>query len=67
MDIKDLHIDIGAIYQVGRGVPSLVLGVSARYVHSHVPIINIDDYQATLDLLLRLIPRLDSATVDNLV
>ena len=59
--------DAGAIHQVGRGVPSIVLGVPARYVHSHVSIINIDDYRATLDLLLRLIPQLDSATVDNLV
>lgn len=59
--------DAGAIHQVGRGVPSIVLGVPARYVHSHVSIINIDDYQATLDLLLHLIPQLDSSTVDNLV
>ena len=74
--------DAGAIHQVGRGVPSIVLmyriflsssasvlwsGVPARYVHSHVSIINIDDYRATLDLLLHLIPQLDSATVDNLV
>lgn len=59
--------DAGAIHQVGRGVPSIVLGVPARYIHSHVSIINIDDYQATLDLLLHLIPQLDSAAVDNLV
>ena len=59
--------DAGAIHQVGRGVPSIVLGVPARYVHSHVSIINIDDYRATLDLLLRLIPQLDSDIVDNLV
>ena len=59
--------DAGAIHQVGRGVPSIVLGVPARYVHSHVSIINIDDYRATLDLLLHLIPRLDSTAVDNLV
>ncbi len=59
--------DTGAIHQVGRGVPSIVLGVPARYVHSHVSIINIDDYRATLDLLLHLIPQLDASTVDNLV
>ena len=59
--------DAGAIHQVGRGVPSIVLGVPARYVHSHVSIINIDDYQATLDLLLRLIPELDTSTVDSFV
>ena len=59
--------DAGAIHQVGRGVPSIVLGVPARYVHSHVSIINIDDYQATLDLLLHLIPQLNASTVDNFV
>ena len=59
--------DAGAIHQVGRGVPSIVLGVPARYVHSHVAIINIDDYRATLDLLLHLIPQLDAGIVDNLV
>ncbi|MCZ6679131.1 MAG: M42 family metallopeptidase [Candidatus Poribacteria bacterium] len=59
--------DAGAIHQVGHGVPSIVLGVPARYVHSHVSIINIDDYQAALDLLLRVIPRLDQSTVKDLV
>ncbi len=59
--------DAGAIHQVGRGVPSIVLGVPARYVHSHVSIINIDDYRAALDLLLYLIPQLDASTVDSLV
>ncbi len=59
--------DAGAIHQVGRGVPSIVLGVPARYVHSHVSIINIDDYRATLDLLLHLIPQIDASTVDSLV
>lgn len=59
--------DAGAIHQIGRGVPSIVLGVPARYVHSHVSIINIDDYCATLELLLHLIPQLDASTVDGLV
>ena len=59
--------DAGAIHQVGRGVPSIVLGVPARYVHSHVSIINIDDYRATLELLLHLIPQLDASAVDRLV
>ena len=59
--------DGGAIHLTGRGVPSVVLGVPARYVHSHVSIINIDDYQAALDLLLCLIPQLDSTVVNSLV
>jgi endoglucanase len=59
--------DGGAIHQTGRGAPSVVLGVPARYIHSHVSIINIDDYQAALDLLLHLIPRLDQDAVNSLV
>ena len=42
--------DGGAIHQFGRGVPSVVLGVPSRYIHSHVSIINIDDYTAVLEL-----------------
>jgi endoglucanase len=59
--------DAGAIHQTGRGVPSIVLGVPVRYIHSHVSIINIDDYLATLDLLLHLIPQLDQSVIDSLV
>lgn len=59
--------DAGSIHQVGSGVPSIVLGVPARYVHSHVSIINSDDYSATLDLLLHLVPKLDEYTVNSFV
>lgn len=55
----------GAIHLSGRGVPSIVLGVPTRYIHSHVSIINIEDYNATLELLLNLIPRLDAETVKS--
>ena len=40
--------DGGAIHQFGRGVPSVVLGVPSRYIHSHVSIINTDDYTAVV-------------------
>ena len=59
--------DAGSIHQVGSGVPSIVLGVPARYIHSHVSIINIEDYLATLDLLLHLLPKLDENTVAALI
>lgn len=55
--------DGGAIHQVGTGVPSIVLGVPARYVHSHVSIINIDDYTATLELLSHLVREIDASVV----
>ncbi|MDX1389716.1 MAG: M42 family peptidase, partial [Acidobacteriota bacterium] len=58
--------DAGAIHQAGRGVPSIVLGVPVRYIHSHASLVHIDDYLAALELLLRLVPRLDGATVESL-
>ena len=57
--------DGGAIHQVGAGVPSIVLGVPARYVHSHVSIINIDDYTATLALLSHLVREIDASVVEG--
>lgn len=55
------------VQQHGRGVPSVVIGVPSRYIHTHVTLINWEDYQATLDLLLALVPRLDADTVAGLV
>lgn len=58
--------DAGAIHQVRGGVPSIVLGVPVRYIHSHASILDIEDYEAALELLLRLIPRLDEETVERI-
>ena len=43
--------DAKAIHLHGTGVPSVLLGVPTRYIHSHAGIIHTDDYDATLDLL----------------
>jgi endoglucanase len=45
------------------GVPTIVLGVPVRYAHSHVGILNLDDYDHTLRLLVELLKRLDAKTV----
>lgn len=55
--------DAAAIHLVRRGIPSIVLGVPARYIHSHASMIDLGDYEAALDLLLALIPALDASTV----
>jgi len=59
--------DGGAIHMSGAGVPSVVLGVPVRYIHSHVSVMDIEDYRAALDLLLHLVPKLDRATVRSIV
>ncbi len=57
--------DGGAIHQFGRGVPSVVLGVPSRYIHSHVSIINIDDYNAALDLTMHLVREIDASVLEG--
>jgi endoglucanase len=39
------------------------LGVPARYIHSHVSIIDRRDFEATVKLLVALVKRLDAKTV----
>ena len=55
--------DGGAIHLHKTGVPTVVLGVPARHIHSHSSIIHRDDYIQATTLLVGLIKRLDTATV----
>jgi putative aminopeptidase FrvX len=58
--------DGGAIHRHNSGVPSVVIGVAARHIHSHGAIVHRDDYDETVRLLIALIERLDAETVDSL-
>lgn len=58
--------DAGRIHVTGEGVPSLSMGVPARYIHSHVSIIDKRDFEATVKLLVALVKRLDKKTVAGL-
>ena len=58
-DAKSIHMHRG-------GVPTVVIGVPARYIHSHVSLISWQDYLNTNRLVQALIARLDSATVESL-
>ncbi len=55
--------DSGKIHMYSRGVPSLVIGVPTRYIHSHTGIIHTDDYENAIRLLVAMIQRMDAATV----
>ncbi len=59
--------DAGRIHLSGEGVPTISMGVAARYIHSHVSIIDRSDYEATVRLLVALVKRLDRKTVEGLV
>jgi putative aminopeptidase FrvX len=58
--------DGGAIHRHKAGVPSVVIGVAARHIHSHGAIIHRDDYDNAVKLLTGLISRLDAETVAGL-
>ncbi|AZR72776.1 peptidase M28 [Anoxybacter fermentans] len=55
--------DAGAIHIYKEGVPSLVIAVPTRYIHTHVGIIHRKDYENAIKLLKEVIMRLDSETV----
>jgi putative aminopeptidase FrvX len=62
---KSGSTDARAIHLHGAGIPTIVLGVPARYIHTHNSIINIQDYFSALDLTLKLISTMDSETVEG--
>lgn len=58
--------DARAFHLSGTGVPSIVLGVPARYIHSHNSIIDVNDYLAMVKLSVALVKELDQKAVDGL-
>lgn len=58
--------DAGSFHLANHGIPSIVLGVPARYIHSHNGIIDVDDYLQMVSLVIALVRRLDQHTVDGL-
>ena len=58
--------DGSAIHLHGTGVPTIVVGVPARHIHSHGAIIHRDDYDRAIQLITAVVAKLDQATVDDL-
>jgi len=58
--------DAKAFTTSGLGVPSVVIGVPARYIHTHNAIIHLDDFLATVALVVEVARRLDTAAVASL-
>jgi putative aminopeptidase FrvX len=59
--------DGAAIHLHDIGVPTIVIGVAARHIHSHNAIIHRDDYDNAVKLVTTLITRLDKALIQKLV
>lgn len=58
--------DASVIHLHKTGVPSIVLGVPARHIHSHTSIINRDDFDRACELVAALVKKLDAETVAGL-
>ena len=58
--------DGSAIHLYKTGVPTVVMCVPARHIHSHSSIIHRNDYDGAVKLLVELIARLDEKQVEEL-
>jgi len=55
--------DAGRFHIYNTGVPSLVIYIATRYIHSHATIMDRKDYDAAVKLVVELTKRLDKKTV----
>ncbi len=58
--------DAGRIHLFRQGVPSIVIGIPVRYIHSHIGVAHMDDYAQSVALVMALVQALDRQTVDSL-
>jgi endoglucanase len=58
--------DGSAIHLHNTGVPTVVIGVPARHIHSHSAIIHRDDYDQAVKLVTAVVTKLDKKTVQEL-
>lgn len=57
--------DGGAIHRVHSGVPTVVVGVPVRYIHSAAAVFHEGDYRSAVQLVGALVRRLDRSAVDS--
>ncbi|NIK13465.1 endoglucanase [Alkalibacillus almallahensis] len=58
--------DAGRVHTSNDGVPSAVVGICSRYIHTSSSMIHIDDYAAAKELLTNLVKSIDQSTVDSI-
>ena len=58
--------DAGKVHITQEGVPSILVGVCARYIHSHTSMLHIDDYAAAKEMLTRCVKAIDQTTLNTI-
>ncbi|MGB9867246.1 MAG: M42 family metallopeptidase [Bacillota bacterium] len=59
--------DAGRIHLSGIGVPSIVVAVPTRYIHSHTGVFHVNDYDNLVRLLAAAISKLDSEALAEIL
>jgi len=59
--------DAGKVHIANEGIPSAVIGICSRYIHTSASIIHIDDYAAAKELLIKLVKTTDKSTVASIL
>lgn len=59
--------DAGQVHLSGIGVPSTIIGICSRYIHTSSSIIHTDDYEAAKELLIKLVKGLDRTTLNTIL
>jgi putative aminopeptidase FrvX len=57
--------DGAVIHLHSFGVPTAVIGVAARHIHTHSSILHRDDYDSAVKLLVSVVKKLDTNTVSS--
>jgi len=58
--------DAGRVHIENDGIPSAVIGICSRYIHTSASIVHVDDYAAAKELLTTLIRNFDDTTLNTI-
>ncbi|MFJ8245840.1 M42 family metallopeptidase [Peribacillus asahii] len=58
--------DAGKVHIANEGIPSSVIGICARYIHTHASIMHVDDYAAARELIGKLVRACDKTTFETI-
>jgi putative aminopeptidase FrvX len=58
--------DAGKVHVANEGIPSTVIGICSRYIHTSASIIHVDDYAAAKELLIQLVKAADRTALNSI-
>ncbi|GGD17394.1 M42 family metallopeptidase [Pontibacillus salipaludis] len=58
--------DAGRVHTSNEGVPSAVVGICSRYIHTSASMIHVDDYAAAKELITKLVRTTDQNTLEHI-